>query len=59
MMAFMARHSSSVMLELSCATGAPFVSVDSTGVGLRDALLAAMMGSRQRLPFRPSGRYLG
>ena len=42
-MAFMARHSSSVMLELSCATGAPFVSVDSTGVGLPDALLAAMM----------------
>ena len=42
MMAFMARHSSSFTLELSCLIGAPFVSVDSMGVGLPDALLAAM-----------------
>ena len=47
MMAFMARLSSSVRLELSCITDAPLVSVDSTGVGLPDALLAAIVVGRQ------------
>ena len=47
MMAFMARLSSSVKLELSCIADAPFVSVDSTGVGLPDALLASIAAGRQ------------
>lgn len=49
MIALAAWNSSSVMLESSCIPGAPFVSVDSTGVGLPDALLAAMVVDGQGL----------
>lgn len=56
MTAFAAWSSSSVMLELSCVTGAPLVSVSSsTGVGLPDALLAAIAVGRQDVPNEPSG----
>lgn len=55
MMAFAAWSSSSVMLELSCIPDAPLVSVDSTGVGLPDALLAAIAVGGQGVFNGPSG----